>query len=292
MKNRTLVGFCTFGGTKFSQLAVQSIRETSTEEVDFFAIVGKPGDIETIEWLEEEGIPYKVHEKNMGFPYSVNDIYDYAWKENDYPYLILMGNDIVAYPKAINQLIYVADTTDNEVISALQYDVKLGLTVEFPETLEIFEGENLVYNGKGKPWEKFTDYDLELEVADMKLYDIQNLCLYTKKYFEVIGYTDVNFFPAYFIDNDLARRIVNSGLKCCSVTSARFFHFWSRTLHESKDHDHTPPKFERNRGYYIEKWGGDFKEETIEAPCLISSREGEEEVVAYWRNKKEKIKWT
>lgn len=285
MKNRILVGMCTYGGeTSFSKLAIQSMRDTSTEELDYFVIVGKPGDKKTIAWLEEEGIPYKAHTENMGFPYSVNDIYDYAWEENSYEGVILIGNDIVAYPNAVDQLIKVLDTTNNTVISALQYDVR-NLVEDFPEVKHSFMGASMIFNDfSKKPWEKFTDYDKELTIADMKLYDIQNMCLYTKEYFETVGYTDANFFPAYYIDNDLARRIVNSKLQCCSVASARFLHWWSRTIKQGTGAS-DPIYFEQNRRYYIEKWGGDFGKETIEAPVGLFTREYEEDIIKFWKNK-------
>lgn len=289
-KNRTLCAMVTYGGKlNFSKLAIQSMRDTSTEELDYFVIVGKPGDKKTIAWLEEEGIPYKVHEENMGFPYSVNDIYDYAWKENNYKYLILIGNDIVAYPNAVDQLIEVANTTENTVISALQYDVK-SLVKDFPEVKHLFMGSNFIFSDFSKnPWEQFTDYDKELTIADMKLYDIQNMCLYTKEYFEVVGYTDVNFFPAYYIDNDVARRIVNSKLQCCSVPSARFGHWWSRTIKQGSGAS-DPIYFENNRKYYIQKWGGDFGQETLEAPVGVFTREYEEDVINFWKAKHDKEK--
>ena len=48
--------------------------------------------------------------------------------------------------------------------------------------------------------------------------------------FDRIGYTDVNFYPAYFVDNDYAKRIQLAEIKCCTLQNARFFHFWSRVF--------------------------------------------------------------
>ena len=72
-----------------------------------------------------------------------------------------------------------------------------GLIKAKEETSQYFEGEKLIIiDFSGKPWEKFTDYSKEVQVADMQLYDIQNLCLYKKSVFDKVGYADINYFPA------------------------------------------------------------------------------------------------
>lgn len=278
-----LLGFVTFGGLKFTKLLVEGIRETVKSPYEIFVVVGKPGDWDTAEYLDKENITYTMHTENMGFPFSVNDIYDYAWKINNYDNLILMGNDVIPYPYCIDSLIRLAEETDYEVISALQYDVR-DLTNEFPETAKLFEGSYVLKDPSSKPWKKFSNYSQELQLADMRLYDIQNLCLYKKGAFDRVGYTDVNYFPAYFIDNDYARRIVLSGLKCCSLVNARFFHFWSRTVHEGSGGS-TSKQFQANQNYYKQKWGGVVGKESRVPVLNITTRDGEVETVRRWRGK-------
>lgn len=282
--SKNLFAMVTFGNLAFTQLTFQSIKETVYSPHDLFAVVGKPGDIETKNWLDFEGIPNIVHNENMGFPYGVNDIYDYAWKYNNYDNLILMGNDISLYPYSGDSLIKLADSSDYLVISALQYDVK-DLINEFPEIREQFVGDNYVINDfSQRPWDKFKDYSPDLSISDMKLCDIQNLCLYKKSYFDIVGYTDVNFFPAYFVDNDLARRIVLSGMKCCTLTNARFFHFWSRTIKQGSGGS-TPHYFDNNKKYYRQKWGGDVGHE-LDIPFIkIDNRDYERDAINTWRNR-------
>jgi len=283
MKN--LFAFVTFGNLPFSQLAVKSLKETVHSEYDIFAVVGKPGDWATKEWLTKEGIPHIMHPENLGFPYSLNDIYDYAWVQNDYDNVIIFGNDIVFYPFAGDSLIQLAQTTDYEVISALQYDVK-DLVGEFPEVATQFrEGNYNIEDFSGEPWKKFQNFSSIQQLAHMQLFDIQNLCLYKKSVFEKIGYTDVNFYPAYFVDNDYARRIVEAQIKCCSLVNARFFHFWSRTIHQESGGSNSS-YFNNNKNYYRLKWGGDFGQETSHPDLKISSRAGELETVRRWRSKK------
>jgi len=284
---KVLIGMVTFGNLLFSKLTINSIKETTKFPVDFFVIVGKPGDTETISWLQAEKIPYRTHSTNMGFSYSLNDIYDYAWKEFDYDAVIIVGNDIVVYPNCIDALINLAENSTYDVISASQYDIR-DLITQYPATKKYFEGSNLIYKGEGKPWEYFTDYDKETTIANMQLFDIQNCCLYKRNFFDVIGYADVNFYPAYYTDNDVARRIVNSKLNCCSLTNARFFHFWSRTIHQETGGSNNH-YFENNRKYYIKKWGGDFGYEKWELPFAgrplkIDIREHELEDINWWKS--------
>lgn len=279
--SKNLIGFVTFGLTQFSKLAVQSIRDTVKNNYDLFVVVGKPGDIETIDWVTSEGIPCKVHSENMGFPASVNDIFDYAWKDNNYDNLILIGNDIIMYPYAADSLINLANNSDYEVISALQYDVR-DLINDFPEVSKYFKGEKLIIDDfSGEPWKKFTNYSNENNIADMQLYDIQNMCLYKRSVFDKVGYTDVNFYPAYFVDNDYAKRMVMANIKCCSLMNARFFHFWSRVFKQGSGGS-TDRYFESNERYYKQKWGGEFGKETRNPPIKISSREDELKTVRKW----------
>ena len=283
MKNKTLIACVTFGNLIFTKLAVGGIKETTNRPYDLFCIVGKPGDTETINWLTSEGIPYKIHNENFGFPYSINDIYDYAWKENDYEYLILFGNDVIPYKFAIDSLINLADSSTYECISATQYDVK-SLIAEFPETAQYFSGNDLIINDfSQEPWKKFTGYSHELQIADKQLLDIQNLCLYKKSVFDVVGYTDVGFWPAYFIDNDYAMRMDRAGINGCSLGNARFFHFWSRTIKQGSGGS-TSKNFENNEKYYKMKWGGKVGQETKTPPLKIDNREGELNIIKHWKN--------
>lgn len=280
--SRVLASFCTFGNTAFSKLTLQSLKENTKHPLDFFVVVGKPGDQETIDWLISEGIPFKAHDQNYGFPYSVNDVYDYAWKENDYDYLVIVGNDIYAYKYCVDSLINLADESNYSLISATQVDVRTFCSL-FPQARGLFQGENYKFsNFESNIWNLFTDYSPEYQIADMQLMDIQNCALYKRSVFDTVGYTDVAFYPAYYIDNDYARRIANSDLRYCSLANAKFFHFWSRTIHQGSggSNNHF---FENNRKYYIQKWGGDFAQETIQAPIKIDSREHELEIINYWR---------
>lgn len=284
--SKTLVGMVTFDNLEFTKLTVNSIQETSSYELDFYFIVGNPNDSLTKEWLVREGYAHKVHDINYGFPYSINDIYDYAWIHNDYDYIILVGNDVIAYPHCVDSLIQVADEYDYDCISALQLDVS-DLIKQYSSVSRYFNGKKKIFTDfSATPWDVFTGYSDAVVVSDMKMHDIQNFCLYKKSLFEKVGYVDVNFYPAYFADNDYVRRLLMSDATFCTLTNARFFHFWSRTIHQSTGNMNTSKSFNNSKDYYIKKWGGSFGEETLQAPVLIDSRESEESDISAWMNKK------
>lgn len=297
----TLIGIVTFGNLEFTKLTVRGIRETTKSPYDLFAVVGKPLDKRTEEWLKEEGIAHVVHDYNYGFPYSVNDMYDYAWKDNSYDNLIIIGNDVIPYPYAIDSLIEVADTTDYDWICASQLDVKTLVKV-WPDTQQYFTGGNLKFERfDTRPWEVDSGYSKEIEINGTPMSDVHNLALFKRSVFDKIGYIDVNFYPAYYEDNDYVRRGLLADVKSCTVKNAIYFHFWSRTIHQgSGGSNHM--FFTLNRNFYSIKWGGDFSHETYEIPfdgkeytlalglvlqpiLFLKDRSQEQDIVKFWRGK-------
>lgn len=299
----TLIGMVTFGNLEFTKLAIQGIKDTVTKPYMIFCVVGKPQDVATAEWLSSQNIPHVWHTMNYGFPYSVNDIYDFAWKQNNFDNLIIIGNDVIPYPYAIDSLIEVADTTDNAWVCAQEYDVKT-LCRDFPEAKKYFHGNSYQFLDfeTATPWRmanKFRKPDIT--ISDAGLSDVHNLALFKKEVMDKIGYIDVNFYPAYYEDNDYVRRAIHANLKSCRVTNAVYFHFWSRTIHQGSGGS-TNSYFEMNRNFYITKWGGDFGNEKYTTPfdgqvyhfanadnqptINIQSRDNELDIVKWWMTKR------
>jgi GT2 family glycosyltransferase len=286
----TLLGISTYGGIEFTKLAVKAALENTSRKLDLFIVVGKYDDEATIRYAEENNIPHVIHTSNWGFPKSVNDIYEYGWVMHDYDNVIIMGNDVLPYPNAIDSLIDVAETTDYELICASEYDVR-ALCSEFPHVRKFFRGDNYIFEQfDQEPWKEYPRYDEPLSIADPSIANVQNLCLYKRSVFEKIGYTDVNFYPAYYIDNDYARRAVNAQIKSCTLRNAVYFHFWSRTIKQGSGGS-TNRQFDNNKSYYISKWGGDFGQETSLIPFNgqgslgIHDRSHEQDTIKYWQGR-------
>ncbi len=297
----TLIGMVTFGNAEFTKLTIEEIKLTTKSPYDLFVVVGSPHDAHTEIYLRKNNIPYVLHDLNYGFPYSVNDIYDYAWKENNYDNLIIIGNDVVPYPYAIDSLIKVAETTDNDWICARQLDSKT-LVNKWPDTKQYFEGPLLKFNRfDTRPWDVPAGYAEEIELNGTPMSDVHNLALFKRNVFDKVGYIDVNFYPAYYEDNDYVKRALFMDLKSCTVKNAIYFHFWSRTIHQGQGGS-THRYFQMNRNFYFMKWGGDFGEEKYELPfdgkpyefagvihepvINIQSRENEKTIVRWWMSKR------
>lgn len=318
---KTLIGIVTFGNLAFTKLAIRGIEETvrgnlcDSGEPDLFVVVGKPDDLETVEWLQAKNIRFLWHrDGNRGFPASLNDIYDYAWPSLaeqwngmsvhsqrgwDYDNLILMGNDVVPYPRAILSMMEVAMTTPWEWICASQYDVK-SLVRDHPEVRPLFTGHDFRFSDfSARPWAVHTDFR-EPAIHGNSMCDVRNLCLFKRSVAEKLGYADVNFWPGgYFEDNDYCLRAVQAGIRGCTLPHAAYFHFWSRTIHQAGGGSTTGGHFERNRQYYLLKWGGDPTREAYSRPfdgnyrhrpnaatrgdLLIDSRADETAVANYWK---------
>lgn len=291
---RNLLGMVTYGNTFFTKLALENTIKNTSSKLDYFIIVGKPGDFETKNLLEELKFPYTEHHINKGFPASINDIYDY-FLVNKYDNLILQGNDVLPYPYSIDLLLKIRSLYDYDWISGKEYSVK-NLVKDFPETAELFTGNDLKFvNLDRTPWENFKHYNNVIEIDLAGLADCQNLNLYTRNAIETLGYTDVNFYPGgYFNDNDYVKRAIELRVKSCQSNNSYYFHFWSRTIHQG-DRTTTSKIFEKNKEYYIIKWGGVPGQERYSLPfngyehllgystLNISSRDTEDTLINYWK---------
>lgn len=298
---KTVIGVCTFGNLDFTKLTIKQIRQTldPQKDVSICVIVGKDGD-GTEEWCEQENITHIPHKYNKGFPAGINDLYDYAFKVLDADAFIAMGNDVIPYEYSLNNLIDVAETTDFEWVCGVEYSVK-ALCRDWPDARKLFKGPHYIFTDfTARPWEYYTGATKNTALVDGGgLSDVHNLCLYKRSVFDKIGYIDVNFYPAYFEDNDYARRGVLANIKSCTVKHALYFHFWSRTIHQGSGGS-THKFFNLNKTFYQTKWGGDFSQEMFDIPfdgkeylvgdvkqpnsILIDDRSGEEAIIDYWRN--------
>ncbi len=299
MGSRTLVGIVSYGGLRFLEIGLAALREQ--KGFDVLVIVAKPGDEEMQHaigkrFLQGDNLQSVGHGENKGFPAAVNDCYDWGFTNGDYDNLIIMGNDVVPMPGAIEAMIHCADTTDYEMVCGSEFNARF-LVDHYPEARKFFRGDNLIFTDWGaRPWLLHQDHQIGVEPDTRK--DIRNLTLFKRSSFEKVGYDDVNFWPnGYFADNDYGRRCDLLNVKACGLKEAAFFHFTSRTIQQGESRPHAR-YFDRNREFYRHKWGGDVGSEQYSTPfnngpyllgdisllCKdkISSREHEARCIEYW----------
>jgi len=304
---RTLIGVCSFGGLRFLKLGVEALKKEERYGCpgpygfDILVIVAKPGDVEMVDYLEGEHVPHLIHEQNVGFAAAINDMYSFAFVDGDYDNLIVMGNDVIPMPNAIRSMIKCARETHYEMVCGSEFDVRF-LNERYPEVRQHFEGASLIPKQSAfdnRVWELHKDFRQGVEPDTRK--DIRNLTLFKRSSFEKVGYADVNFWPnGYYEDNDYGRRCDLMGVSACGLKEAAFFHWWSRTKNEGENRPHDT-YFERNRNFYIGKWGGNPGSETKNLPFAgnsmtmgylfpttegmkISSRSHEELSINHWAN--------
>jgi len=93
--------------------------------------------------------------------------------------------------------------------------------------------------------------------------------------FEQIGFWDESFYPAYFEDNDFARRLwikeQHIGQKMHDYISVPFVHLGSQTIKRldgaelNKHHEN----FNKNKAHYVAKWGGEPGNEKFMFPFNV-----------------------
>lgn len=302
---KTLIGIVSYGNIDFLKLALRGIRETVTKPVDIAVVVARPGDVPMVEYLHGlGGIHVIINLFNKGFCGSLNDIYDHAFVNGDYDAVIIMGNDVIPYPYAIDRMIECGETTKHEWIAASQYDVK-SLCRDYPEAMQFFEGENYKFKDfDSRPWDLHLASAIKAEnrIMESARADVQNLTLFKRAVFEMLGYFDVNYYSGgYFSDNDYCRCADLLNVPGCTLSGAGFFHFWSRTIHEGNKAN-TDQLFRRNQTYYGTKWGGPVGHEKFTIPfngiprmlapdvpvpntLKIATREHEVAQINCWREK-------
>lgn len=187
-------------------------------------------------------------------------------------YLIDNYNDNRGVAKAWNKGAQRAIDDGCNYIAILNDDILLA-----PNTLDLM----MEFLSQNESCGVVTGRDLSEEISSRDIYtweaptfsellDSNYACfMLTKKTYKHIGTFDEKFYPAYFEDCDYSYRAILSGLKVCGLQSAGFYHFHSQTT-KTAFVDGSPiinqEKFEKNKNYYISKWGGDYRMESFKTP--------------------------
>lgn len=296
MENGIVVGVPTYGNLNFTRMTVDHIRKTVKTPYELIIVVGKPGDVETLKYCRDNKIHFTMHDFNKGLPASINDLYDQSFVYGNADALVVVGNDVLPHWDSIDMLVRFYDETKFDWISGTVISIN-GLISKVPSTVKYFSGGDKGRNfiGKDVPeWLNVCKFDTEKDIiVDLNRFkiigDSHNMCLFSRNLFNTIGYVDVNFYPAYFEDNDYARRAQLAGLKLRRLQKAKYLHFWSRTIHQGTTKSLNDKYFPLNKKFYIEKWGGEPGKERYDKPyngvkghINITSRANEVKIIKEW----------
>jgi len=92
-------------------------------------------------------------------------------------------------------------------------------------------------------------------------------CAWPMSIFERVGYFDENFHPFYFMDADWKRRALLLGHGSVVKDMPDVIHAGSKTLTDvAGESDWLTGAFNNTLAYYLDKWGGDQKQERYATP--------------------------
>lgn len=317
---KIIISLVTFNCLKYTKLCIKNIKCSYPYEL---LVVDNGSTDGTVEWLKEQKVSLIENGQNLGYPYAHNNIFDYAWKDerNSDTLLVLLSNDMLPLPNAIDDLINASQKSDASIISGDTIASPVYLSAH-PEDRRFFRGGDRITVGAVgyTTWNAGTFYNLIEETADLFVATmITKLSatlpkteliktgsffppghrVYRKAYFDAIGYFDANYYPVYSADLDYSMRASLTNQEVYVMPSSLCLEFWSRCLYENI----APTKDVRRDDYYRDKWGplakgffgDDYKGWTIpfngnppskfdgydSSKVKITSREGELERIKF-----------
>ena len=269
----SVVAIPTINNLNYLKKAVKSVRCSFPYELLVLVNGSTDG---TVEWLDEQKIPYIYHEKNLGCAYVNNEAMDYAFNQDKL--LFIIHNDLILHKDCLDYM-YKAMVENQEY--DMVYAMETVSAQANPEVMKEFYWK-FTYDGDNKGLD--TENDVEYTGVFPERGVNFTARAIKKTIVDKVGYFDVSYFPTYFDDNDYGLRCVLGDVKFGIVPSACFYHFWSRSIHEGGLGEINSRRFEINRRFYINKWGGTIGNETILEPNikLMRTREEDYNIVKQW----------
>lgn len=196
---------------------------------------------------EHDWIIYQRNDENLGCSKSWNFGIRKGFWELGADYVMIVNNDILLHENTIDRLVERFQKGDEDLVMATALNIRG--ECNFPE--EIF-----LKNDKEK------EVVPESEAPDFSCFMVN------RKLLEEVGEFDEGFSPAYFEDNDMHYRIKLAGLRAICYPPAIYYHYGSGTQNDARYPMGLVEgyKFERNRMYFVNKWGGPPGQEIFRTP--------------------------
>jgi len=118
---RLVVAIPTFNNLKFTKMCIASISENTT--IPYELLIVDDGSTDgTKEWVKSQGINIIEHVDNLGICYTMNDMYDYALKDDD-TILLITQSDTLMYNNAIDELFKGMVTTNYDCLGGCEVNI-------------------------------------------------------------------------------------------------------------------------------------------------------------------------
>lgn len=174
------------------------------------------------------------------------------------PYIIDNWNENLGVAKAWNKGIAASAFDGNEYSLVCNDDITF-----YPGAVD-----NLIDHMEEKGFLLLTGFGMKAS-EDHPDYDISDFACFAVKngdFTDTYGWFDENIFPAYYEDNDMTHRMDLTGNRPVSYTKCCFEHEGSQTIKIQNDPERQHYLFERNKAYYVRKWGGEPDYEVYPTP--------------------------
>jgi GT2 family glycosyltransferase len=159
-------------------------------------------------------------------------------------YAIISNDDVTFEPNVIEQLINTLKTTDAVMVSPNAYD-----KTDTPSL---------------RTWTDYCCFAVDIN-----------------KLISKVGWFDENFYPAYYEDNDMRRRVELAELDSFTRNDLKINHQVSATQFANPSNPVTSQiDMEKNYAYFVQKWGGSPYEEVYTNPFNNPDND-----LAYWEKK-------
>lgn len=186
------------------------------------------------------------HIKHIYFKSDINSV-SKAWNQaiihgsmNGYDYVLIPNNDIIFKSDCIDNLVQFAEEHPEYIMWTAN---------EFAHKNTLEEAAN------GTSFDEAPHFSCFMVKNDF-ITRLRDKELGTEE--PVPGLFDEKLVMAYFEDNDMHNRILRAGFKAVKTASAMFYHFGSRTIKTDDELNyHNGQSYERNRMYFVSKWGWD-----------------------------------
>ena len=190
---------------------------------------------------------------NQGLQKAWNKILDFGFVAGSgFDYVFIGNNDTLFHPHCISRMVEQFNASAADVVMVTAINVRGECpTPEAIFTLDEAAKKDLVPN----------------EHPDFSAFMVN------KRFVDEVGYADEGFYPAFFEDNDLHRRIKMAGLYAYNCPQALYYHFCSGTQYNTKYKEGRvdSTQFGRNQNYYTQKWGGGPGHERYPLPFNCSN---------------------
>ena len=223
---------------------IQSIRDNNPSESYEIVVVDNASEDGILEWLkEQQDIVLIANSENVGFPIACNQGINAAKRDND---IFLLNNDTVVPLNAIFWLrmgLYESDSVgatgsvSNHVTNYQRVDVNYKTVEEYIN------------------W-AYTNNVLSLNPYEKKLFLIGFALMMKRTVLDKIGLLDEQFSPGNYEDNDIGFRINEAGYQVLLCRNSFILHYGHTSF--KKDPESFKKLLQRNKEYFIKKWGADF----------------------------------